>query len=175
MRIYVYLCLACLTPFSLFAQKCPEELKSTLREYYIQNWGQRYVDSGGGIPEPSASKTCEKIRYDMRYWRCQGAGNPPRKGLNLETDALGVPHIVKSAQKVKPHLVGGVAAKQRNIARSWDLYRRELAKYQADVLRSRQATVAYKTLHQELVVNGCKHGLFNGVHSERDPILNPGR
>ncbi len=177
MRIFALVGVVALAAPSILTAQCYKynELQPTLRAYRIQKYGENYLRNGGGIPEPSDSDTCEKIREDMRVWRCRGAGEIPRKGYLLETDALGVPHAVKSAQKVKPHLVGGPAAKRRNISRAWASYRRELAKYQAEVVQIRRATTAYLALHKNLVANGCKHGLFNGVHSKRDPVLNPGR
>ena len=158
MRICAFVCLAALAalPFALplSAQDCPE-LKPTLRQYYIQQWGQRYVDSGGGIPEPSDSNACEKLRYDARVYICRHRQNDPSSSV-LNLDKSGMPAIVVQAQRAKAHRVGGPEAKRRNIQRAWGHYRK--AKLRSTRQRARQiaARAGYQATVQKLKVAGCK-------------------
>ena len=154
MRIHALSCLAALAALPLSAQDCPD-LKPTLRQYYIQEWGQRYVDSGGGIPVPSDSNACEKLLYDARVYICRHRNNDPSSPI-LELEKSGIPVIVAQAQRQKAHRVGGPAAKRRNVQRAWGHYQK--AKLKAGQKRAKQiaAREGYQATVRKLKAAGCK-------------------
>ena len=65
------------------------ELQDTLQGYYVQEYGQSYLDRGGWVPKPSDSDACEKIRYDLRvysHWYHQAYNVTPHRRSLAQTN-----------------------------------------------------------------------------------------
>ena len=151
------------------------EIQPTLYDYYVQDYGQSYVDGPGLIPEPEDSEANEKVRYELRVHHCRWlagkaeAENRNRlrliRGDDRYDPPLGVPEIVRQAMDQRASQVGGEAAKQRNIDAAWETYEQSWDRIEAGREIMERAEAAYHALVPTL---DDARGIFSPGN---DPIL----
>ena len=175
MRIRAFVVLLLLVPAIHYAASACGKLQPTLRDYYIQEYGEDYLKGIVSVPTPEEGATCEKIRYDLRYWHCAwksanlSRSQEARLKSHTKTNALGIPLYVQQAQSIKASKVGGEAAKRRKIERAWANHRmwvRQLAESEAGTTT---AKAGYLAVHSKFKASGCKVGIFGRYGT--DPIL----
>ena len=175
MRIHAFVVMLLLVSAFPHAANACGKLQPTLRAYYIQEYGENYQKGIVSVPSPEEGATCEKIRYDLRYWHCQWKSywsDMPSKH-QIETTASGMPWAVQRIQSQKASKMGGEEVKRRKIASAWAYYRtkmKQLAEAKAGVLSSR---AGYLAAHSKFKASGCKVGLFGRYGN--DPILEGSR
>ena len=157
----------------LAAQKCGE-LQPTLRDYWIQAYGESYVNGNGLIPEPSDSEACENIRYDLKtHYACwsdaRKLSKPSGYRQILQRSDTGMPRIVQQAIKYRDRGTDADirAERERAVRDARKLYSDTLAKKKRGEAGMAQAKVAYLAVYSRLAENDCDRGIFVG----RDPII----
>ena len=122
MRIRTFVVLLLLAPTIPHAANACGKLQPTLRAYYIQEHGEGYLKGIVSVPTPEEGATCEKIRYDLRYWHCQWKSAKLSRSQEAslkrqtETNALGIPLYVQRgpiSQGEPSWRRGGKAAQHR--------------------------------------------------------------
>ena len=175
MRIHAFVVMLLLVPAFPHAANACGKLQPTLRAYYIQEYGEDYQKGIVSVPSPEEGATCEKIRYDLRYWHCQwGSVKLSRSRVALlknqtQTTTLGVPLYVQQARSRKASQVGGEAAKRRSIERAWANHRRWMKQLAESKAGTATAKAGYLAAHSRFKASGCKVGIFGSFGN--DPIL----
>ena len=175
MRIRTFVVLLLLAPTIPHAANACGKLQPTLRAYYIQEHGEGYLKGIVSVPTPEEGATCEKIRYDLRYWHCQWKSAKLSRSQEAslkrqtETNALGIPLYVQRARSRKASQVGGEAAKQRSIERAWANHRMWVKRLAESRTTTAAAKAGYLAAHSKFKASGCKVGIF-GRYSP-DPII----
>ena len=134
-----------------------------LQPDYQSYMAKKYGDSPNSLlPTIRDSEACEKIRLDMRIYHCRYNMAETAAGLrrNLKKDSLGTPMSVVRAKSYRADQVGGEEAKQRNIERAWESYRRDSAKMQSLRLKRSEAKAGYLAAHQAWTGNQCTDAIF---------------